>query len=134
MWQLLRKMSWTNKQTNSYFINIDTENVFLLYNLLILCKKSLKSIWITTTVWDGQWWSWCWCSDVIWLVDFWSTWSSNDPVIQVIKSTMSIQWLTGCLIVLQRREILFQKSWLLFLTWREYFCSQPTLLSRQPKK
>ena len=34
----------------------------------------------------------------------------------------------------KRREILFQKSWLLFLTWREYFYSQPTHFSSQPKK
>ena len=29
----------------------------------------------------------------------------------------------------KRREILFQKSWLLFSTWREYFYSQPTHFS-----
>ena len=34
----------------------------------------------------------------------------------------------------KRREILFQKSWLLFSTWREYFYSQPTHFSSQPKK
>ena len=32
------------------------------------------------------------------------------------------------------RGILFQVSLLLFLTWREYFCSEPTYFSSQPKK
>ena len=31
-------------------------------------------------------------------------------------------------------DTLFQKSLLLFLTWREYFYSQPTHFSSQPKK
>ena len=34
----------------------------------------------------------------------------------------------------KRREILFQKSLLSFSTWREYFYSQPTHFSSQPKK
>ena len=34
----------------------------------------------------------------------------------------------------KRSDTLFQKSLLLFLTWREYFYSQPTHFSSQPKK
>ena len=34
----------------------------------------------------------------------------------------------------KRSEILFQISLLLFLTWTEYFYSQPTHFSSQPKK
>ena len=34
----------------------------------------------------------------------------------------------------KRRKILLQKSSLLFLTWREYFYSQPTHSPSQPKK
>ena len=41
-----------------------------------------------------------------------------------------VHWSRSC----KRREILFQKSLLLFSTWREYFCSQPTHFSSQPKK
>ena len=39
-------------------------------------------------------------------------------------------WPRSC----KRREILFQKSLLLFSTWREYFYSLPTHFSSQPKK
>ena len=34
----------------------------------------------------------------------------------------------------KRSDTLFKKSLLLFLTWREYFYSQPTHFSNQPKK
>ena len=34
----------------------------------------------------------------------------------------------------KRSDTLFQKSLVLFLTWREYFYSQPTHFSSQPKK
>ena len=45
----------------------------------------------------------------------------------------------GCLTRLgprscKRSDTLFQKSLLLFSTWREYFYSQPTHFSSQPKK
>ena len=60
----------------------------------------------------------CFPTNIIWFVFSCCNWS-----VKIIKP-----W--SC----KRSDTLFQKSLLLFSIWREYFYSQPTHFSSQPKK